>query len=129
MKIYCLFLFIIFSINFIFGQARLFSTESQIKSEFSEMNFKSGYLNDGARYISFSNKDIWVAYSFNKDGLCDFCSVKPKTQGLINATVERFNKQYVIISDREWKFYSDKGIMYINLEFVDQKAIFHYYTK
>jgi hypothetical protein len=103
----------------IFGQARLGSTVSDIKSEFSESsyNLKSGYDSDDDYYIILTTEKAEVLHYFNSDKICNLSIIKPKNQGALNYYVELYNKQYVIISDRKWKMYSENGIANIELLF------------
>ncbi|SFV34311.1 hypothetical protein [Thermoflavifilum thermophilum] len=101
----------------IFGQARIGYTATQIKNEFweSEYNLHSGYDEDGNYYISITTERADVFYLFNSDKVCYSTGIFPHTQGDLNFYVELFNKMYVIVSPTKWKWYSNKGIVNINL--------------
>lgn len=102
---------------FVFGQARLGSSASEIKSEFweSSYNQKSGYDKDGDYYITITTERATVTYYFNSDKICYLTTIIPDNQGALNFYVELYNKQYVIVSSKEWKMYADKGIANIKL--------------
>ena len=53
----------------------------------------------------------------------------PLKQGGLNYFVEDYNSKYVIVSDTEWKFYNQNGIMYISLIEVQGTPAFVYFTK
>lgn len=98
------------------AQARIGWTEQEIKNEFSDNTFTSGFANNEVYYIQtrFIHSDI--IYYFNDDNLCYGVVIFPITELDINYYVQNYNSKYVIISDKEWKQYFDNGnIMTINL--------------
>ena len=101
----------------VFGQSRLGSTASEIKSEFWEntYNQKSGYDKDGDYYITITTPKATVTYYFKTDKICYLTAIIPDNQGALNFYVEQYNKQYVIVSSKQWKMYSDGGIANIQL--------------
>lgn len=105
----------------IFGQARLGSTATEIKTEFweSSYNLKSGYTDDYDYYITITTDNATVTYFFNSDKVCTLTAIIPDNQGALNFYVELYNKKYVIVSNTEWKMYSNNGIAKINLIYPD----------
>jgi len=101
----------------VFGQARLGSTASEIRSEFweSSYNLKSGYDDDGDYYITITTERATVIYYFKSDKVCYLTAIIPDNQGALNFYVELYNKQYVVVSATQWKMYSNNGIANINL--------------
>jgi len=101
----------------VFGQARLGSTATAVKSEFweSSYNLKSGYDKDGDYYIMITTELATVIYYFNSEKVCYLTAIIPVNQGALNFYVELYNKQYVIINSKQWKMYSDNGIANIKL--------------
>lgn len=124
MKQYITFLFLLFTTNLI-GQARLGWTEKQIRTEFSNQTFTSDYADDGTKYISFRKQDYSVAYFFNNDGLCYLVFVSPYSQQLVNALVQKYNNEYVIISNTKWQYYTSGGIINIDISFPKDKNSEH----
>lgn len=98
------------------AQARLGSTESEIRKDFSGTSFKIARTDNGTKYIYYENNEMVVAYYLNDDNECFRTSIIP-TQGTLNYLVEKYNKSYVIISDTKWKMYTDNGIVNIDLTF------------
>lgn len=101
----------------VFGQARLGSSASEIKSEFWESKYKlkSGYDSDGDYYITIETERATVTYYFNSERVCTLTVIIPDNQGALNFYVELYNKQYVIVSSKQWRMYSDGGIANIHL--------------
>jgi len=122
--------FVFVLINFaVFAQARLGSSEKDIRQEFNSKTFSSGYTDKGDRYISYEDTDVFVLYYFDENNICDYCVVKPQTRGLLNTYVERYNNQYVIVSNKDWKMYNDNGILCISLVFSKEfGTYFKYYA-
>jgi hypothetical protein len=110
----------------LFGQARLGTSASDIKSEFGETsyNLKSGYDSDGDYYITVKTERANVVYYFNSAGICTSTIIAPDNQGALNFYVELYNKQYVIVSSTEWKMYSNGGIASVKLVFPDDGGYF-----
>jgi len=119
---------ILFAITSIvaFGQARLGTSATDIRSEFSESsyNLKSGYDDDGDYYITVETERATVIYCFNSDKICYLTLISPDNQGALNFYVELYNKQYVIISATEWKMYSESGIAKIELVYPESGGFY-----
>jgi hypothetical protein len=100
-----------------YGQARLGSTASEIKSEFWESSFnqRSGYDSDGDYYITITTERSTTTYYFNADKVCYLTAIFPDNQGALNFYVELYNERYVIVSSKQWKMYSSNGIANIQL--------------
>lgn len=119
---------ILFAITSIiaFGQARLGTSATDIRSEFSESsyNLKSGYDDDSDYYITVKTERATVVYYFNSDKICYLTLIGPDNQGALNFYVELYNKQYVIVSAKEWKMYSENGIAKIELVYPESGSFF-----
>ncbi|MBX7242594.1 MAG: hypothetical protein K1X92_12705, partial [Bacteroidia bacterium] len=122
MKHIILILVLIFCINYTRGQARIGDTEWEIRDEFSEKTFKSGTDSDGDKWISMETSISTVRYYFNAlhEWQCYLTMIIPDNQAALNYLVEKYNKEYVIISETSWKMYGNNGIMKINLIFAEE---------
>jgi hypothetical protein len=124
---------VIYSIVFVlisgltFGQARVNWSEKEIRNDFPNETLEVGYTDEGKKYLIRSADLGSTIYYLDDENICTFCAVFPKNQGVLNAFAERYNKDYVIISDTKWKMYSNSGIMYIELKFKDNSYYFIYY--
>ena len=114
-----LFCFFGYKVN---AQARLGDTEWEIRAEFSEKTFTSGYTEDGDKWLKMETSIGTVGYYFGKesDWKCYMTIVIPDNQTALNVLVERYNREYVIISETEWKMYGNNGIMKISLIFAEE---------
>lgn len=101
----------------VFGQARVGSTATYIKSEFSESiyDLKSGLTKEGDYYILIKTERASVLYNFDSDKVCTSSIIVPDDDGALNFYVEMYNKEYVILSPTSWKMYSSQGISDIEL--------------
>jgi len=115
----------------VFGQARLGSSASEIKSEFweSTYNQKSGYDDVGDYYISIETEFASVMYYFNSDKLCYVTYIAPDNQGALNFYVENYNKKYVVVSGTKWKMYNENGISNIELVYPESGGYFFRWTE
>lgn len=107
-KLFLLLIALTFGFN-TFGQSRIGYTEKQIISEFSEFNFKPGRTEDGIKFISSVGERLMIIHYFNNQGISVMCSATPLDVGMLNFLVEKYNKNYVILSDRKWKYYDQNG--------------------
>ena len=107
------------------SQIRLNSNKTEIKSEFSEDEYSLEEMKvDGIDAISIFTERVNLLYMFNSEGICKANILIPHMQGDLNYFVESFNNKYVIISDKEWKMYTDNGIAKIELIYTDDKPLF-----
>ena len=117
MKKILLIIALIFTTIVAFSQARLGSSATEIKSEFSGSHYKliGDYTNDKTYYIGITTERATVLYYFNSDMICNRTLIVPNNQGALNYYVELYNKHYVIINSTRWKMYSAGGIANIEL--------------
>lgn len=127
-----LLLIILFSLSVFISssQSRLGYTESQIRQDFSNKKFQTSYTESGTKYIYFDDGEIVGMYFFDENGYCNLCSAFPLSTGVLNYMVERFNKEYVIVDDTKWKYYTGGNvIIYIQLVEVSGKMTFIFMSK
>lgn len=124
-----LFAFLLFCGN-AYSQARLGSSLSQIRSEFSadQYQFKTGHLNDGTLYANVTMSDRTIIYYFDSDYDCSATAIIPDNQGVLNGMVENYNKQYVIVSSTAWRMYSNEGICDISLQYPSDGGYYFLWT-
>jgi len=114
----------------VFSQARLNSTASEIREEFSDAqyNLTSGFDDDGDYYISLKTEHSNVIHYFNDNYLCYVTIIIPNDQGALNMFVELYNSRYVIISDVKWKMYTSTGLADIELIFGENGGYYFLWT-
>lgn len=103
----------------IYAQSRLGSSFNEIKNEFSDAkyNLKTDKTDDGVLYILIETTKTSVVHYFDSDLICTVSVILPDDQGTLNYIVEEYNKQYVIVSKKKWRMYTNDGIAEIELIF------------
>jgi hypothetical protein len=98
------------------AQSRIGYTEAEIRSEFSEFTFETRFRESGEKFI-VTNMVLGVMYYyFDESGHCYSCYLLPKKEKL-HAIIEKYNRDFTIISDTRWKFYGADMIIDINMIF------------
>ena len=97
------------------AQARIGSSATDIIREFSDKNLKWDRMNDGTKYLWCDDDRISVYYIMDEKSVCQTTYIIPNNQGVVNYYCEKFNKEAVIISDTQWKLYTNGGVLYIKL--------------
>jgi hypothetical protein len=111
----------------IHSQVRLNSNKFEIKSEFSDEKYALKEMNiEGIDAISIVTEIANVLFMFNSEEKCKIAIIVPHTQGDLNYYVELYNNRYVVVSENEWKMYSDNGIAKIDLLFNAEKPAFRW---
>lgn len=100
------------------SQSRIGYSERQIRQEFTNLKFEQGYTEDGIKYISTVGERLMIIHYFDKNGFSVMCSATPIDVGMLNFLAEKYNKNYVIINERKWKYY-DQGGQILNIELVE----------
>jgi len=103
------------------SQIRLGYTKADLIEEFSEPSIIESATSDG-EYTIFTVEDDrkYVSYFIsNHSGITELTMIVPKVSGELHRLIERYNSNYVIISDKHWKLYTDSGIIDIKLLFND----------
>ena len=65
--------------------------------------------------LDVTTSTVQLLYYFNEDKNCKTTIICPRTQGILNGYVEKYNNSYVIVSNTEWKMYSQNAISSIKL--------------
>jgi hypothetical protein len=111
------------------AQARLGSTISEIREEFSSIKFEEGLTNGCIVWLKFNFENKEISYYFGSNGSCVLTTITPQSQGTYNAMVEKFNRQYVILSESKWRMYSDSEIVDISLVFPNEGKSYFTFKK
>lgn len=108
------------------AQARLGSTQQEIKREFWEAKYKYSrdVTDDGIPFSTITTNFSVVIYYFDQDGICTLTLILPDNQAYLNAYVENYNDRYVVVSNTEWKMYSKYGVCKIKLHFGEDAYYF-----
>jgi hypothetical protein len=91
------------------AQARLGHTRTDIFETFKEYNPTFEIKEDGSRLIHFKMDRALVFQYLNENDICNMSVIVPIDQGDLNFFVEMYNRQYVIVDERNWKMYAENG--------------------
>jgi hypothetical protein len=107
-----------------FSQARMGNTLAQLITEFPE-----GIKGNTDNYVTYTTTLIStkVVY-FLKEDQVTITGIYPMNQITVNGYVERYNANYVILSSKTWRAYMEKGILNIELCFVEGKIPYFMWT-
>lgn len=110
-----------------FSQVRLNFTKSEIVSEFSEDKFKlKEFKYEGLDAVTIFTERVNLLYLFNKNKICKASVLIPHTKQDLKYFIELYNREYVIISDTEWKMYSNNNVSTIELIYTKGKQAFRW---
>lgn len=123
--------FILFALIFglscsAFSQAMIGYNMSEVRDNFPGVKWEYGHWdeNDKLQSMTFDDESMVVIYYFNSSYVCFSTAIVPKTQGVLQAIIERYNTRYVIIDDTHWKFYTNGGVLKCSLEQTDKGLYF-----
>ena len=68
---------------------------------------KLTYAEDGSTYLSLTEKNYYAFYFFNDDNICWCTLIYPRSLDSMYALIEVLNDHYIVVSDTEWKMYSN----------------------
>lgn len=111
-----------------FAQARINSTFSELKEEFKygyEMTIEE--TDNGTVYLTAVFEDRSVMYMFDEKMYCNISIIVPHSSGLVQAIIERYNKEYTIISPKQWRYYSEGLYSNITYEYREGLDVFVWY--
>jgi hypothetical protein len=122
MKKYLILLVLLIMAAPVFSQARLGRNIFEIKSEYAKYSVKEQKLGDSDMLL-IDLPQAYVKHVFDDEGDCILSLIIPKDSPAIQHYVERYNKELVIISPTEWRFYVGGSIAQVKLITTDDKSI------
>ena len=106
----------LFYTKIVISQVRLNYAKSEIVSEFSDNKFKlKEFKYNGLDAVAIFTVRVNLLYLFNTSKSSIMNILIPHTQEDLKHFIELYNKEYVIISDTEWKMYSKNNVATIEL--------------
>ena len=109
----------------IFAQSRLGTSLDSIKAEFTAMDSRVTLekANSGRPLLKIEMGNGIVIYYFDDNNKCDETVIQPSSLGGLNSYVERYNKNYVIISGNAWRAYMSNFAADIELIYPKGKVL------
>jgi hypothetical protein len=120
-------LFILFQSVFVYSQFYVGDSREDVKSVLQKNNvkFTESELTDSTSRISvlyeYDYQMIWV---LNSNDIVTRQTLIPEKKNGVNEFVKWFNKDFVIISDTEWRNYSNGRIYKIQLKYILREPFF-----
>ena len=107
------------------AQARIGFSENDIRfKEFPHKKFTSFYTDKNVYTIRWEDEDLTAVYYFNDKRICKFCVIFTKTNRIVNYLVQKYNNDFVIISNTEWRQYASNRIISIRLLYTEYKEAY-----
>jgi hypothetical protein len=109
------------------SQTKLGFSEKEIKTYLQEnkISYETGTSKDQKPFIMAEHENVNVIYYFNNEKtVCTTNVVIPDDLSMLNTLVEKYNNTYVIISETEWRFYTEKYPLKIKLIYGDNGLYF-----
>lgn len=122
MKRYLILLVLLAMATSVFSQARLGRSIFEVKAEYTEYSVTEQKLGDSDMLLIDLPK-AYVKHVFDDQGDCILSLIIPKDSPAVQYYVERYNKELVIISPTEWRFYVGDSIAQIKLITTDDRSI------
>jgi hypothetical protein len=107
-----------------FSQGVVGLTVHELKDAFPENSFTNDYMDEGVLYVTDFNCSKFAYFVRNGTDVVEFSICFPTTDRCVSLFIEKFNREYVIISENKWKAYLDGSVLDITLEYNDKG----YYT-
>jgi hypothetical protein len=106
-----------------FSQARLGRSFYEINQEYEENysvvidKFKDNVV------LNIDMDRAVIKHLFDSNDICILSMIAPKSNIDVQYYVERYNKELVIMSPTEWRFYVGNSIAKVSLETLDDNSI------
>jgi hypothetical protein len=115
-----LLILLLFSPLLSMAQARIGSTENEIRDEFSSYDFQRKIsTGDHLFYLSAIVRGGVFYWYFNDNKICDLCYLVLDPE-YVDPMVELCNNKYVRIDDTHWKKYNDGVILYMEMIYLNK---------
>jgi len=107
----------------VFSQARLGRSFYEINQEYEENysvvidKFKDNIV------LNIDMDRAVIKHLFDSNDICILSLIAPKNNIDVQYYVERYNKELVIMSPTEWRFYVGNSIAKVSLETLDDNSI------
>lgn len=122
--VFCFSLFLSCSL---FSQEAIGMTESAIRAEFPYFNFKvelQTVEEHEIKSLTYSSNTLHysISHVLNKGNKCLLTVFTTSNEEILKNAIENFNKQYIVISNKQWKKY--KGDKIITIDFIARDGIY-----
>jgi len=99
-------------------------TVHELKDAFPDNEFTKDYMDEGVLYVTNFNCSKFAYFVRNGTDVVEFSICFPTSDRCLSMYIEKFNREYVILSENKWKAYLGGSTLDITLEYNDNG----YYT-
>lgn len=111
-----------------YSQIRIGKSASDIKAEFANgiysLEEKTNKQNIYSVQIEISN--MLVLYFFDSNFICYLNVFIPNDKRTLNNLITLYNKQYIILSHKKWRYYTHDGTFDCELQFNEYGPLFEW---
>jgi len=111
------------------AQSRIGFTYDEIYQEFINNKPTVKKIDDGTLMLEISMEHTITCYFFDQDGSCVLTAIGPKSQEDFNMLVRMYNKDYIIVSSKEWKMYARGAVLKIILDYTDNGSPYFFWEE
>lgn len=111
-----------------FSQARLGRNFYKVYQEYEENYSVTKDKFEGNNVLTIEMNNAFIKHLFDSNNNCILSMIVPKNTIDVQYYVERYNKELVIMSPIEWRFYVGNAIAKVSLETTNDNSIVFIWT-
>jgi len=111
-----------------FSQARLGRNFYEVNQEYAENYSVTKDKFEGNNVLTIEMNNAFIKHLFDSNNNCILSMIVPKNTIDVQYYVERYNKELVIMSPIEWRFYVGNAIAKVSLETTNDNSIVFIWT-
>lgn len=111
-----------------FSQARLGRNFYEVNQEYAENYSVTKDKFEGNNVLTIEMNKAFIKHLFDSNNNCILSMIVPKSTIDVQYYVERYNKELVIMSPIEWRFYVGNAIAKVSLETTNDNSIVFIWT-
>lgn len=111
-----------------FSQARLGRNFYEVYQEYAENYSVTKDKFEGNNVLTIEMNRAFIKHLFDSNNNCILSMIVPKNTIDVQYYVERYNKELVIMSPIEWRFYVGNAIAKVSLETTNDNSIVFIWT-
>lgn len=128
MKRYLILLVLLAMVTPVFSQARLGRNFYEVNQEYAENYSVTKDKFEGNNVLTIEMNKAFIKHLFDSNNNCILSMIVPKSTIDVQYYVERYNKELVIMSPIEWRFYVGNAIAKVSLETTNDNSIVFIWT-
>ena len=106
------------------SQVRMATPKEDIKKEFSYLKIEDHIITDSVDAITFQTRNSAVTHLFDEEGLSYCAFLTPFGDEELKYYIERYNREYIVISPTQWRVYYKDQYVDITLTEANNTSLF-----